>query len=99
MPPSLRTARGHRARKYNQDSRWRSRRFQTLQGSDVCCGGAGIYNLLQPELSQKILDEKLKNISDTNAQILATGNPGCHMHIGAGAPPRRHEEHAYLSSD
>jgi glycolate oxidase iron-sulfur subunit len=56
-----------------------------LEGSDVCCGGAGVYNLLEPELSARVLAEKLKHVRETGAQILATGNPGCHMQIGAGA--------------
>jgi len=60
-------------------------RFVPLQGSDVCCGGAGVYNLLEPELSGRILDEKLLHIGESGAQVLATGNPGCHMQIGAGA--------------
>jgi len=60
-------------------------RFVPLEGSDVCCGGAGVYNLLQPELSARVLDEKLAHIKATGARVLATGNPGCHMQIGAGA--------------
>jgi glycolate oxidase iron-sulfur subunit len=59
--------------------------FKKLEGSERCCGGAGIYNLLEPELSRRVLDEKLTNIKNTGAQILATGNPGCQMQIGAGA--------------
>jgi glycolate oxidase iron-sulfur subunit len=59
--------------------------FAKLDGSERCCGGAGIYNLLEPELSGRVLDEKLTNIRNTGAQILATGNPGCQMQIGAGA--------------
>jgi glycolate oxidase iron-sulfur subunit len=51
----------------------------------VCCGGAGVYNLLEPELSEQVLDEKLKNIEQSGAAVLATGNPGCHMQIAAGA--------------
>jgi len=58
--------------------------YVPLQGSNVCCGGAGIYNLLEPELSSLILREKLDNIKNTGAKILATGNPGCHMQIRAG---------------
>jgi glycolate oxidase iron-sulfur subunit len=60
-------------------------RFIPLTGSDVCCGGAGVYNLLEPEMSARVLDEKLAHIKEAEAQILATGNPGCHMQIGAGA--------------
>ena len=59
--------------------------FVALNGSERCCGAAGVYNLLQPEMSQRVLREKLDNIKETGAGILATGNPGCQMHIGAGA--------------
>jgi glycolate dehydrogenase iron-sulfur subunit len=59
--------------------------FVILKDSDVCCGGAGIYNLLEPELSSVVLDEKLKHIEATGATVVATGNPGCQMQIAAGA--------------
>ena len=59
--------------------------FTRLEGSERCCGGAGIYNLLEPELSRTVLEEKLRNIKATGAKILVTGNPGCQMQIGAGA--------------
>ena len=56
-----------------------------LNGSDVCCGGAGVYNLLEPEISEQVLAEKLRNIEQSGATVLATGNAGCHMQIAAGA--------------
>jgi glycolate oxidase iron-sulfur subunit len=59
--------------------------FVPLEGTERCCGAAGIYNLLQPELSRRVLQEKLDHVRDTGADILATGNPGCQMQIGAGA--------------
>jgi glycolate oxidase iron-sulfur subunit len=59
--------------------------FVPLEGTERCCGAAGIYNLLQPELSGRVLQEKLDHVRKTSATILATGNPGCQMHIGAGA--------------
>jgi glycolate oxidase iron-sulfur subunit len=59
--------------------------FTRLEGSERCCGGAGIYNLLEPKLSRGVLEEKLRNIQATGAKVLATGNPGCQMQIGAGA--------------
>lgn len=55
-----------------------------LTDSDQCCGSAGIYNLVQPDLAGAVLAPKLENISDTGARYVATGNPGCLMHIGAG---------------
>ena len=59
--------------------------FVPLEGTERCCGAAGVYNLLQPELSGRVLQEKLDEVRETQATILATGNPGCQMHIGAGA--------------
>jgi glycolate oxidase iron-sulfur subunit len=60
-------------------------RFVALNGTERCCGAAGVYNLLQPEMAQRVLTEKLDHVRQTQAGILATGNPGCQMHIGAGA--------------
>jgi glycolate oxidase iron-sulfur subunit len=59
--------------------------FALLPASDVCCGGAGVYNLMEPELSGAVLDEKLKHVEQCGAKVLATGNAGCHMQIAAGA--------------
>jgi glycolate oxidase iron-sulfur subunit len=59
--------------------------FVALNGTERCCGAAGVYNLLQPEMSGRVLKEKLDHIRESGATILATGNPGCQMHIGAGA--------------
>ncbi len=58
--------------------------FVPLQDADQCCGGAGIYNLVEPETSTTILDAKLARIRATGATLVATGNPGCLMQIGAG---------------
>jgi glycolate oxidase iron-sulfur subunit len=55
-----------------------------LEGANVCCGGAGIYNLLEPELSEAVLDTKIHNIIESEATIIATANPGCHMQIAHG---------------
>jgi glycolate oxidase iron-sulfur subunit len=56
-----------------------------LSESTWCCGSAGIYNIVQPEMSQKLLTRKLKNIDATGATIVATGNPGCHLQLTNGA--------------
>ena len=55
-----------------------------LTGSEHCCGSAGIYNLIEPETSDRVLEPKLRSIKDTGATYVATGNPGCMMQIGAG---------------
>jgi len=56
-----------------------------LEGSDRCCGSAGLYSLLQPGLSLEVLDRKLAAIAAAAPDVVATGNPGCLMQIGAGA--------------
>jgi glycolate oxidase iron-sulfur subunit len=55
-----------------------------LAESDMCCGSAGIYNLVEPDTSNVVLERKLANIARTDADVVATGNPGCLMQIGAG---------------
>ena len=55
-----------------------------LTASEQCCGSAGIYNLVEPDVSNRVLVPKLANIADTRAPLVATGNPGCLMQIGAG---------------
>ncbi len=55
-----------------------------LEGSEHCCGSAGIYNLVEPETSDRVLEPKLHSIRETGARYVATGNPGCMMQIGAG---------------
>jgi glycolate oxidase iron-sulfur subunit len=55
-----------------------------LEGSEHCCGSAGIYNLIEPDVSDRVLAPKLANIAATTAPLVVTGNPGCLMQIGAG---------------
>ena len=56
-----------------------------LEGSDRCCGSAGIYSLLHPALSLEVLAAKLRAIEAAAPDVVVTGNPGCMMQIGAGA--------------
>lgn len=53
----------------------------TAPGSEDCCGSAGIYNLLQPRLASAIGDAKARELRDSGATCVATGNPGCMMQI------------------
>jgi glycolate oxidase iron-sulfur subunit len=55
-----------------------------LTNAEYCCGAAGIYNLLEPDTAAAVLAPKLGHIDETGATIVATGNPGCLMQIGAG---------------
>jgi glycolate oxidase iron-sulfur subunit len=52
--------------------------------SDWCCGSAGIYNLVHPDLSGEILERKMKHLTAVDPDVIATGNPGCIMQIGVG---------------
>ncbi len=56
-----------------------------LPESMWCCGSAGIYNLIQPEMANELLERKLKHIRSTRASIVATANPGCLLQILNGA--------------
>ncbi len=50
----------------------------------LCCGSAGTYNILQPEIAAKLRDRKVSNIEATGASVIATGNIGCMTQIGSG---------------
>jgi len=50
----------------------------------LCCGSAGTYNLLQPEIATRLRDRKVENIESTSADLVATGNIGCMVQIGQG---------------
>ncbi|UCC82676.1 MAG: 4Fe-4S dicluster domain-containing protein [Gemmatimonadota bacterium] len=56
-----------------------------LPRSERCCGAAGLYGLLRRRLSEDILLRKLGEVLETDVDVVATGNPGCLMQIGAGA--------------
>jgi glycolate oxidase iron-sulfur subunit len=50
----------------------------------LCCGSAGVYNLLQPELANRLRERKIANIGKTTPDVIAAGNLGCMMQIAAG---------------
>jgi glycolate oxidase iron-sulfur subunit len=51
----------------------------------LCCGSAGTYNLLQPEIANRLRARKLANVARVKAQIVATGNIGCISQLSVGA--------------
>ena len=57
---------------------------EPLPSWERCCGGAGLYNLQQPELSDRILERKVEEIKAGCYDVVTTGNPGCMMFLGAG---------------
>jgi glycolate oxidase iron-sulfur subunit len=59
-----------------------------LADSDLCCGSAGVYNLLEPEMADRLLELKVSRIAATGASVVATGNPGCLLQIARGCRER-----------
>jgi glycolate oxidase iron-sulfur subunit len=49
----------------------------------ICCGSAGIYNLVQPEPAAELGERKARNLLDTGAEVVIAGNPGCALQISA----------------
>ena len=50
---------------------------------ELCCGSAGVYNLLQPEPAAELGERKARNLLDTGAEAVIAGNPGCALQIAA----------------
>jgi glycolate oxidase iron-sulfur subunit len=60
-----------------------------MRHADICCGAAGLYSTLEPEMSRRILDEKMEDVLATNADVLSVANPGCQMQLESGLRARR----------
>jgi glycolate oxidase iron-sulfur subunit len=55
--------------------------LKEIAEGELCCGSAGIYNIMNPEPAQELGDRKAANIVATGAQVLVTANPGCLMQV------------------
>jgi glycolate oxidase iron-sulfur subunit len=60
-------------------------KFVEMNGSDRCCGSAGIYNVTHPEMSQELLREKMAAIAQSGAEAVVAPNPGCMLQLRYGA--------------
>ena len=60
--------------------------FEVVEPADphLCCGSAGTYNLMQPEISGKLKERKIRTLEARQPDIIAAGNIGCMMQIGSG---------------
>ncbi|MGF7159680.1 glycolate oxidase iron-sulfur subunit [Rhodoligotrophos appendicifer] len=60
--------------------------FEVVEPAEghLCCGSAGTYNILQPEIATRLRDRKLDNIRATRPDVIATGNIGCLTQLGSG---------------
>jgi glycolate oxidase iron-sulfur subunit len=52
---------------------------------EICCGSAGIYNLVQPEAAGQLGQRKVRNLAALEPEMIATANPGCTLQIAAAA--------------
>ena len=59
-------------------------KVQDIPEGHLCCGSAGIYNIMQPEIATQLRDRKIANIKTTNPQVIATGNIGCITQLATG---------------
>ncbi len=58
--------------------------FREMKDADRCCGSAGIYNIVESEMSMQILDHKMTQAKSTDAQTIVTANPGCLLQMKLG---------------
>ncbi|MFS0861866.1 (Fe-S)-binding protein [Fredinandcohnia sp. 179-A 10B2 NHS] len=58
--------------------------YHEMKNADSCCGSAGIYNIVESEMSMKILDSKMINVKETEAKTIVTANPGCLLQMKLG---------------
>ena len=59
-------------------------KVQDVPEGHLCCGSAGTYNIMQPEIATQLRDRKIENIKSTNPQVIATGNIGCITQLATG---------------
>jgi glycolate oxidase iron-sulfur subunit len=59
-----------------------------MKDGDRCCGSAGIYNLTQPEMAERLGEQKAANVADTRADVVVSGNPGCLIQLRAALGQR-----------
>jgi glycolate oxidase iron-sulfur subunit len=57
--------------------------------AQLCCGSAGIYNLLEPETAQQLGDRKVGNLMSTHSQAVVSANPGCLLQLMSGVHRQR----------
>jgi Fe-S oxidoreductase len=58
--------------------------LREMAQSDVCCGFGGSTSIEHPEVSERLLHNKLRNATSTGATVIVADNPGCLMHLRGG---------------
>jgi glycolate oxidase iron-sulfur subunit len=59
--------------------------FREMPNADICCGSAGIYNVVQNEMAMEILERKMAGVNLVEPDVIVTANPGCMIQLRAGA--------------
>jgi glycolate oxidase iron-sulfur subunit len=59
-------------------------KLREMRSADVCCGSAGIYNVVENAMAMQILAGKMEAVNATGASVIATANPGCMLQLQAG---------------
>jgi glycolate oxidase iron-sulfur subunit len=59
--------------------------FREMPMADLCCGSAGIYNVLHTAMAMRILEEKMANVNSVQPDVIVTANTGCMLQLQAGA--------------
>ncbi|HMD33361.1 MAG TPA: heterodisulfide reductase-related iron-sulfur binding cluster, partial [Vicinamibacterales bacterium] len=67
--------------------------LREIPEADICCGSAGIYNMLEPDAAAALRDRKVQNVVKTGADVVVSGNPGCMMQIQSGLNGRMRSRH------
>jgi len=59
-------------------------KFKEMPSSEICCGSAGVYNVVQNEMAMAVLEKKMRQVNGTGADVIVTANPGCMLQLRAG---------------
>jgi glycolate oxidase iron-sulfur subunit len=62
--------------------------FREMPLSDICCGSAGIYNVVHTDMSLALLENKMSSVQAVKPDVIATANPGCMLQLQAGVRMR-----------
>jgi len=65
--------------------------IKEVKEAEICCGSAGIYNMVEPEPAAELGERKAKNILNTGARMIVTSNPGCMLQIQASLKKMGHD--------
>jgi glycolate oxidase iron-sulfur subunit len=60
-----------------------------LKEAEVCCGSAGIYNVVHNEMAERLLEGKMRRVDEAGAELILTANPGCLLQLRAGVARSR----------